>query len=380
MSEEFIPVAQPALVGNERKYVLECVDTTWISSNGRFVTDFESAFAEFCGVGHAVACNTGTAALHLALCVLGIKPGDEVILPSLTFVATAHAVTYCGAVPVFVDSQEGSWNLRPKAVAQAITSRTRAIMPVHLFGCPADMAELRTIAEKRGIPIVEDAAEAVGAEYGGRRVGGIGRVAAFSLFGNKIITSGEGGVLTTDDAGLAQAARLFRNQGMDPKRRYWHTSLGFNYRITNLAAAVALGQLEKIEWHLAARLAVRRWYDAVLADDPAIKLQSLPSTGRHVHWMVAAELLGLNEADRDRVIEVLRDERIETRPLFYPIHTMPSYQGTGSGPGLLPVATRVAATGIVLPTYATLTEAQIRRVVISLKAALRRIATERPAR
>ena len=216
-----IPVAAPVLGGREREYVLDCLDTTWISSTGKYVTAFEEGFAEFCGVPHAVACCNGTVAVHLALLAAGVGPGDEVIVPTLTYVASVNPVVYAGATPVFVDAEPATWNMDPAAVAAAVTARTKAIVAVHLYGHPADMDPILATAREHGIFVVEDAAEAHGAEYKGRRAGGLGDVATFSFYGNKIITTGEGGMVTTDDEALAARIRQLRGQGQDPERRYW---------------------------------------------------------------------------------------------------------------------------------------------------------------
>ena len=241
-----IPVAEPLLDGRETEYVLECLQTNWISSQGKFITQFESAFAEYCGVRHAIAVNNGTAALHLCLLALGVKAGDEVIVPSLTYVATANAVRYCNATPVFVDNDLRTFNIDANEIAAKITPSTKAIIPVHLYGHPADMDPILEIADKHRLFVVEDAAEAVGARYKDSRAGGIGTCAAFSFFGNKIITTGEGGMVTTNDEAIAARLRMLKGQGMDPDRRYWFPIIGYNYRMTNIAAAIGLAQLEQM--------------------------------------------------------------------------------------------------------------------------------------
>ena len=267
MSDVFIPVAAPTLVGNERAYVMDCLETTWISSTGKYIDRFERAFAEFCGVKHAVSCSNGTTALHLALLALGVGPGDEVLVPTLTFVATANAVAYCGARPVFVDSEPDTWNIDPAAGSRRESrSHTRGIVAVHLFGHPADMIAISAVARRHGLFVVEDAAQAHGAECEGRRTGSLGDVAAFSFFGNKIITTGEGGMVVTEDDDIARRMRQLRSQGIDPTRRYWFPVIGYNYRMTNIAAAIGLGQLEKVDWHLNRRQEVVDWYREALAD------------------------------------------------------------------------------------------------------------------
>ncbi len=259
-----IQIAAPELSGNESKYVQECIDTTWISSAGRFVHDFERAFADFCGVEHAVVTNNGTTALHLALTALDIGPGDEVIVPTLTYIASANAVRYCGATPVFADSEPVGMTIDADDFARKITPRTKAVMPVHLYGNVSNMAAINQIAAEHDIIVVEDAAEAHGARSADRSAGALGRCAAFSFFGNKIITTGEGGAVTTDDAELAARLRLLRGQGMDPQRRYWFPVVGFNYRMTNIAAALGLAQLEDITRKLALRKELAARYDAAL--------------------------------------------------------------------------------------------------------------------
>ena len=235
-------VAQPKMAGNERMYVLDCLDTNWISSNGKYIAAFEEAFAKYCGAKHAIAANNGTTALHLALVALDLKPGDEVIIPTVTYIATANAVRYCGATPVLVDVCADTMNINPADIERKITPKTRGIIPVHLYGHPADMDAVNRIATKHGLWVVEDAAEAHGAEVNGKKVGTLGTCATFSFFGNKIITTGEGGMVTTDDDELAAKLRLYRGQGMDPNRRYWFPVVGFNYRMTNIQAAIGLAQ------------------------------------------------------------------------------------------------------------------------------------------
>src|SRR6476661_7133184 len=255
-----IPVAAPVLDGREKEYVLECLSTSWISSNGRFIGEFEKAFADFCGVEHAVATNNGTTALHLALVALGLKPGDEVIVPTLTYIASANAIRYCGGIPVFVDNHVPTFNIDPDAIEAKITGRTKGILPVHLYGHPVDLDPILQIAKKNDLFVLEDAAEAVGARYKGRRLGGHGTCATFSFFGNKIITTGEGGMVTTNDSDLAAKLRLYRGQGLDQGRRYWHSVVGYNYRMTNIAAALGLAQLEQIDELMGARARLADWY------------------------------------------------------------------------------------------------------------------------
>lgn len=345
------------------------MQTSWISSAGRFVNAFEKGFADFCEVRHAIATNNGTTALHLALVSIGIERGDEVIVPTLTYIASANAVKYCGATPVFVDNDPRTFNIDPKAVERAITSRTKAIMPVHLYGQSADMDPLIEIARERNLLVVEDAAEAVGAHYKGRRAGTLGLCATFSFFGNKILTTGEGGMVTTNDDRLAERLRLLRGQGMDPLRRYWFPEIGYNYRMTNIAAAIGLGQLENIEHHLQARRDVAKLYDAKL--QPLTDLLILPVIAPwadHVYWMYTIILSDRVTASRDEVMALMDAAGIETRPVFYPMHVLPPY--LDEEPGKFPNAEFCSSRGINLPTHGRLSEADIDRVVATLKSAI----------
>lgn len=356
-SRRFIPVSHPVLDGNERRYVMECLETSWISANGRFVPLFESAFAQYCGVEHAVAVSSGTAALHLALLALGVKPGDEVIVPALTYVATANAVVYCGARPVFADSEPQTWNLDPSELERLITPRTRGIVAVHLYGHPADMDPILKIASRHGLFVIEDAAQAHGAEYRGRRVGRFGSAAAFSFFGNKIITTGEGGMVVTEDGELAERMRWLRGQGMDPKRRYWFPIVGYNYRMTNLQAAVGLAQLERIDQRLEERRRIAQWYERHLAPlEDRVVLPRQQSWARHAFWLYSIVLGDTAPVERDEVMTRLEERGIETRPVFYPLHVLPPYEESRVR---LPVAEQIANRGISLPTHPLLTEEDI---------------------
>jgi len=353
----FIPVAAPALDGNEKAYVLDCLESTWISSSGKYLDRFEEAFAEFCGVKHAVSCSNGTTALHLALLALDVGPGDEVIVPTLTFVATANAVTYCGAKPVFVDAEAETWNIDPASVEAKITPRTKGIIVVHLFGHPADMEAIGAIARRHGLFVLEDAAQAHGAESHGRRTGSLGDIATFSFFGNKIVTTGEGGMVTTGDDALAGRMRLLRTHGMDPTRRYWHPVIGYNYRMTNIAAAIGLAQLERVQWQLARRREIAAWYREALGRTGVLSCQGEKAWARHVWWMFSV-LVSPEAADRDGVMDALQVQGIETRPVVHPLHTLPPYVDATSGEPF-PVAEAIARTGINLPTFAGLTRAQV---------------------
>lgn len=364
---ERINVAEPQLSGNEKKYVLDAVESTWISSSGKYIGQFESMFAEFCGVKHAVATNNGTTALHLALVALGVQPGDEVLVPTVTYIATANAVRYCGAIPVLVDSIPGTLTMDPNDAAVKITPRTRGMIPVHLYGHPADMQRLNELAEKNGLWILEDAAEAHGAECHGKRVGSIGTCAAFSFFGNKIVTTGEGGMVTTNDDALAEHLRLYRGQGMDPQRRYWFQVIGYNYRMTNVAAALGVAQMETIDKAIADREKIASLYTEKLSCyTDRILLPSTEPWAKSVCWMYTIYLKFGGQNERDRIMKVMDADGIETRPVFYPMHVMPPYLEEKA----YPVADTWACRGINLPTKQSLNEIQIDRIVDSLERAL----------
>jgi perosamine synthetase len=363
-----ISVAQPCLNGNEKVYVARCLDSTWISAIGEYLLAFEREFARYCGAKYAVATCNGTTALHLALVALGIGPGDSVIVPTLTYVATANAVGYCGATPILVDCVEHTYNIDPAQIEAKIRPDTKAIIVVHLYGHPVDMDPILEIARRRNLIVVEDAAEAHGAEYKGRRVGNLGRCGVFSFFGNKIITTGEGGMIVTDDEALASKMRIIGGQGQDPKRRYWFPMVGYNYRMTNVAAAIGLAQLERIDEALATRARLSEWYREALAPlDDVIERPATEDWARHAFWMYTVKLRSGGEPERDKLMAALNADGIETRPVFYPMHLLPMYEAPSEA---YPVATRCALRGLNLPTHAFVTREDVDRIARSLRAAL----------
>jgi perosamine synthetase len=370
MSERRIPVAAPALVGREREYVLDCIDSTWISSNGSYLQRFESAFAKFCGVRHAIACCNGTVAIHLALMAHGLTAGDEVIVPTLTYVATANPVLYCGARPVFVDSEPQTWNMDPERIEAAITPRTRGIIAVHLYGHPADMDPILDLAQRHGLWVIEDAAEAHGAQYKGRLAGSMGSLSTFSFYGNKIITTGEGGMVVTDDETMAAKVRQLRGQGQDPDRRYWFPILGFNYRMTNIEAAIGLAQLEQIDWHLSRRREIAGWYREELEEVEGIELSPQAPWALSAFWIACAVLDEQRFGPRDEVMSALAGTGIETRPFFYPLHTLPMYRSDVADTRF-PIAEDLARRGLNLPSSATLTREEASFVCTNLRRALK---------
>jgi perosamine synthetase len=352
-----IPVAEPALIGREAEYVADCLATTWISSSGRYVKEFEETFAEFCGVEHALTCANGTVALHLALLAEGVGPGDQVIVPSLTYVATANCVRYCGATPIFVDSEPDTWNLDPTKLDELVTERTKGIVAVHLYGHPADMDPILQLAERRGLFVIEDAAEAHGARYRGRIVGSIGTSAIFSFYGNKIVTTGEGGMVVTNDSERAARIGILKGQGQDPERRYWFPVVGYNYRLTNVAAAIGLAQMEKIDWHVERRRENAAWYREELTDVDWLTFSPELSWARNAYWMSCVLVSPGAPVDRDELMERLAERGIETRPFFYPLHTLPPYAEGARGP--FPIAEDLAAHGLNLPSSALLSREDV---------------------
>jgi perosamine synthetase len=370
---DFIPVYTPALDGREEQYVLDAVRSGWISSLGHYVTRFEQQFAEFCGVRHAVSVSNGTVALHLALHALGIGPGDEVIVPSLTFVASANAVAYTGARPVFADVCPDTWCIDPADAARLVTPRTRAIMPVHLYGHPAAMGEINALAQRHGLHVVEDAAEAHGAQVAGRTVGGLGRIGSFSFYANKIITTGEGGMLTTDDAALAARCRMLRDHAMPPQQRYWHEEIGFNYRMTNLQAAVGVAQMERVEAFIRRKRQIAALYSEHLAGIPGIVLPVERAGCRNVFWMYSVLVEPPYGRSRDELIVLLRNHGIDSRPFFHPLDTLPPYRGER----VRPVAQRLSATGLNLPSFPGLSDNQVVYVAETVATLAREVSADR---
>lgn len=361
-TEKFIPVCEPLLAGRELDYVREAVETGWISSSGRFVSEFEEKFAAFCGTKYAVTTNTGTAALHLACAAVGIGPGDEVIMPSFTMIATAFAVCYTGATPVFVDCERETWNIDVARIEEKITPRTRAIMPVHIYGHPCDMDPVLDIARRHDLLVIEDAAEVHGAEYKGKRCGSIGDMGCFSFFANKIVTTGEGGMVVTDSERLRDRCRYLKNLAfpLAGAREYSHQEIGFNYRMSNVIAALGLAQTERADEYVARRRRNAQLYRDQLADFPGITLQSEKQWAQGVYWMFGILIEDDFAIGRDQVIEMLRAEGIDTRVFFTPMHLQPSLKNYGCDcSGSYPVSEDIARRGLYLPSGSGLTEEQI---------------------
>lgn len=362
-----IPISMPDLSAVEKAYVNRALDSTWISSSGAFLEQFEQEFAsEVAHSRHALAVTNGTMALHLALAALDVGPGDEVIVPSLTYIATANAVRYLGATPVFADVEVGSWGIDAHAIEALVTDKTVGVIAVHLYGHPADMDAINGVARRHGFWVVEDAAEAPFATYYGRRTGALADIATFSFYGNKVLTSGEGGAVTTNRDDLADRMRLLRGQGMDPQRRYYFPVVGYNFRMTNVAAAILVGQIERREELLAARQSVYRIYDDAFSGIEGIGLQPCMPWATISPWLYCVTV---DPHRRDSVSQRLEAQGIETRPFFIPIHSLPPYRDYRNGP--MPVTASLAPSGINLPTYSSMTASDARLVAQRLIESLR---------
>lgn len=365
MTLPFLPVCEPLLLGNELEYVTQAVSQGWISSSGGFVLEFERKFAEQLGVRHAVTTCSGTAALHLALVAAGIGAGDEVIVPTFTMIASAAAVCYTGAKPVFVDCERSTFNLDPGAVAAKLSSRTRAIMPVHIYGLPCDMDPLLEIAQDRGILVLEDAAEAIGSLYKGRPCGALGALGCFSFFANKVITTGEGGMVVTDDPVLAEKLRYYKNLcfPVSGPRRYVHQHIGFNYRMPNLSAAIGLAQLERVDEYVARRRENARLYNHRLRGQRGVTVPVERTWATNSFWMYSVLIEDDFGLSRDQVMDRLAERGIDTRSFFVPMHQQEGLAAYGCEVGgSYPNAEHVSLRGLYLPSSSGLTEQQIERV------------------
>lgn len=348
-----IPVYAPRLSGNEKEYVIDCLNSTWISSKGKYLTLFEDSFKNFLDVKYATTVANGTLAIHLALIALGIGEGDEVIVPTLTYVASVNAIKYTGATPVFIDSLKSTWQMDPEDVKRKITSNTKAIMAVHLYGHPCEMDSLKEICVKNGLFLVEDCAEAIGTSYKGKKVGTFGDIAAFSFFGNKTITTGEGGMVVTNDETLYDRSIHFKGQGLAKHRQYWHDVIGYNYRMTNICAAIGLAQMEQIDEFIRRKREIAELYIKELKDTK-VELHLEQEYVYHSYWMCS--ILTPNADSRDTLRDYLDNHGIETRPLFYPVHTMPMYSTKFQKH---PIAENLGWRGINLPSYPDLSDEDV---------------------
>ena len=367
-SQTMIPVNQPLLNGNELKYLAECIETGWISSEGPFVRRLEEGMAKLTGQRHGVAVANGSVALDIAVNALGLGPGDEVILPTFTIIACAAAIVRSGATPVVVDRERLTWNIDPGQIEEKITPRTKAIMVVHIYGLPVDMEPVLRIAERYGLKIIEDSAEQIGQEYrsrgASRPVGSFGDIATFSFYPNKHVTTGEGGMVLTSDEALADRCRSLRNLCFGKQRRFVHEELGWNFRMSNLQAAVGVAQLERLPETIEKKRRIGAWYDELLAG--LDMLESLPSHtayAENVHWVYGVVLKDLVPFDAEEAMNRLSMRGIGTRPFFWPMHEQPVLRKLGLFDGVFcPVAERIARRGFYLPSGVALERAQTETV------------------
>lgn len=344
--EMHISLAQPQLNGNEYQYLMDAFLSTWISSAGKYVNKFEESFANYCGMKHGVATSNGTAALHLALLALGIGEGDEVIVPDFTFAATINCVLYTGATPVIVDIDEDTWCIAPKLIEEAITDKTKAIIPVHIYGQPCEMDKICDIAKKHNLYVIEDCAEAHGAEFAGRKVGSFGDISCFSFYGNKVITTGEGGMCLTNNEELDKKMRKIRDHGMSKEKRYYHDVIGYNYRMTNLQAAIGCAQVEKIDYILAWREQLEAKYRKAFEGIDGIKWQrNNIENQKKITWLVSVLV---PEEKREGIINALKENGVDIRKFFYPLHMMDIYKEYAKAE--CKVSDKISKRGLNLPT------------------------------
>ena len=385
---DFIPVNEPLLDGNEKKYLNECIDTGWISSEGPFVKKFEDQFSSTVGRKFGIAVANGSVALDAAVVALGIGPGDEVILPTFTIISCAAAVVRAGAMPVLVDCDPFTWNMDVSQVEAKITARTKAIMVVHIYGLPVDMDPVLALAEKYGLMIIEDAAEAHGLNYRGQRTevrgqksegrgqrsegkpcGSFGDISTFSFYPNKVITTGEGGMIVTDNEELAERCRSLRNLCFQPQKRFFHEELGWNFRFTNLQAAVGLGQLEKLDEHVRRKRRMGKLYTELLSEIPELQLP-VPITdyAENIYWVYGIVLKDHVLFDAEEAMRRLKEKGVGTRPFFWPMHEQPVFRKMGLFENeKYPVAERIARRGFYVPSGLALKDDEINYVAESLK-------------
>ncbi len=366
-----IPVSQPLLNGREKELLMQCIDSGWISSDGPFVLQFEQAFASYIGVAYGIAVCNGTAALETALFAAEIEDGDEIIMPSFTIISCALAAVRLGAIPVLVDVEPDTWNMDVNQIESRITTRTKAIMPVHIYGHPVDMDPLLEIAEKHKLIVIEDAAEAHGAEYKGRKCGNLGHISAFSFYANKIISTGEGGMVLTSNARMAERARMYRNLCFRPERRFYHTELGHNYRMTNLQAAVGVAQMDRIDEFVRIKRELGHYYQQGLSKLYGVRFQIEKAWAKTVYWMYCIELDPRLGWSADDLITALRDKGVESRPFFLGLHEQPALYKIGLFKGEhYPTTERIARQGLYLPSGLNLTKHHVDEVISVLKAIL----------
>lgn len=355
--------------GNEKRYVLDCLETNWISALGSYVTRFEATVARWCGVPHGVACSSCTTGLQMALMALGVGSGDEVLVPDFTLIVSANTVIQAGARPVLVDVDERTWCIDPGKLEKKIGPRTRAIMPVHMYGHPCDMPAIMDIARRHQLLVIEDCAEAHGAQIAGRMVGSFGDAACFSFYGNKILTTGEGGMVLCSDAALAEKIRLLRNQAFEHPR-FVHREMGFSYRMTNVQAAIGLAQAEKANQKVEKKREIARWYAEAFANVEDIETPWEAPGAKNVYWMYGVKLGNSFRRGRDAVMAAMKERGVETRAFFCPMHRQPVFQRSDPRfpdvSGEYPVSDDLWKRGLYLPSGLGLTRSQVEEVVEKL--------------
>ncbi len=366
-NNSFIPVYEPVLKGNEWNYLKECIKTNWISSKGKFIEQFEASFANYNNVAYALTTSNGTTALHLALISLGIKKGDEVIVPDLTFAASINSILYCGAKPILVDIERDTFNIDTHLIEQKITSVTKAIMPVHLYGNPCNMDDIIKIANKYKLFVIEDSAEAFGSEYKSKKVGTFGDSGCFSFYGNKTITTGEGGMIVYKDKKLYEKAKILRDHGMDPQKPYWHQHVGYNYRMTNMQAAIGLAQLERANNIISRKIEIANVYKEHLCDIDGIHFPFVDKNNLNTYWLVSIVLDSKLKINRDELQKGLFNFGIDSRPFFYPIHIMPPYHNLFDKRESFPNSSFISAHGLSLPSSVNLTNNKIKYICQKIK-------------
>lgn len=367
-----LPVAEPQLIGREAAYVLQCVEQNWISSSGPFVRRFEKAFAEYTGLQNPVAVSNGTTAITLALQALGIEPGDEFIVPSSTFAATANAVVAAGGVPVFADVDQVTWGLSPATVEPLITVRTRGILAVHLYGSPCDVTGLREIADRHALLLLEDCAEAIGTSMAGSHVGSAGDAATFSFFGNKTLTTGEGGMVFFADPSAETRARTLRDHGMSSSRRYWHDVVGYNYRLTNIQAAIGLAQVERAEALVSRKQVIGAKYEEGLMTIEGLSPMPTSPLGITSYWLVPVLVDPVLADQRDTLMELMASDGIQTRVTFPALHRMPAFANFPAAQEF-PIADSIERRGLCLPNTPRMTEDSVDFVLGSLADNLKKV-------
>ncbi len=367
----FIPVYEPLLDKTEEEYVLECVRSGWISSEGKYIQEFERSWADYCNMNNGIAVSSGTTALQIAVKCLPLNKGDEIIIPSFTIISCAIAVIEAGAIPVLVDCDPETWTMRVDEIEKKISSKTRAIMAVHIYGHPAEMEQIWEIAKKHGLYIIEDAAEAHGAEYKGQKCGGFGDISTFSFYANKIVTTGEGGMILTKNSKFADRARSLRNLCFRTDKRFYHTEMGYNYRMSSIQASIGLAQLKKIEGVVKKRRQIAHYYNKNLKNVKALQLPIEKEWAKNVYWMYAVVLSEEVQMEASQLSFRLKEKNIETRPFFLGMHEQPVFINMGLFNGeTYPITERISKKGLYLPSGLSLTNPLQERVCSAIKESL----------